>query len=185
MAYGVKVILSTSIITELGFCTHEQHISIAEKHNVVIHQLTVLRSILVYLVFLHPCTGSFHIGAAAEIKLHLQWVIAEYVSQTVFHWQAIVISHLSRPVVHLKATVLLWRAIAKHFDRLQRSTRAVLSSEPIGCSMTVVPGSEHILLFVVVEIPVHKDDPDILWRVLIANSEIITIVIGQSESIVL
>ena len=51
--------------------------------------------------------------------------------------------------------------------------------------MPVVPGAVHVLLFIIVEILVHKDDPDILRRLLVAHGEIVTIGICQSESAIL
>ena len=48
--------------------------------------------------------------------------------------------------------------------------------------MAIVPGAVHILHLVVVEVFVHGDNPDVLWRVLVVYGEVLAVRISQFES---
>ena len=165
VTYQVEVLLSLTglVQTQVGLCSHQQHISKAEQHDVVVHQLAILRGDLVYLIFLHACSSSLHVVREAQVHLHLVRIVHQLLTCTIQHGVTIEVIDGASVEIHVKAVVNVISTIAIHLQCLQRSTRAVLACKAIGCSMTIVVGAMYVLLLVRIEVLVHGDDEDIFF----------------------
>ena len=151
---------------------HQQHVGKAKEHDIVVHEFTVLRGVSVHYIFVHTGTGRFQVRTVTQVEFYLPRLIFEHLAVAVANDLSVIVEDDAVVVIKKEAGILTPGAIFEDLECALGGAGTILTCEPVGRCMTVVPGTEEILHLVVVKVFVHRYHPDVFVGVFIVYLEI-------------